>query len=73
MISTSLKISVSGDSYEEILQEAKNTFCVFFDISLEEVEKKLNIDIEVSNQTPLEVEDDFNEYIATVTAKVRNV
>lgn len=75
MISTTFKFTVSGNSHEEILEETKNVLANFFESTPEEVDKKLNIDIEVTNYSlPEEYQDNSDDdYIAIITAKVRNV
>ena len=73
MIRTSLNFSVSGATYEEVLDKAKKSLSDFFDCPIEDVDKKINnIDITVTDQTDsLSFDDD--DYVANVIAQVKNV
>ena len=70
MISTSIEFTVSGSGYEELLQKVKEYLSEFLDITTDDVEKKVNIEIHIADTS-----DSFDEdnYSAQVTAQVRNV
>lgn len=73
MIVTQVLFSVSGNTYDELLLKSKNYLSDFFDIPLEEVLKKVNLEIKVKDQTDsLDFESD-EEYLADVVAQVTNV
>lgn len=72
MIRTSVSFSVSGNVYEDLLDKAKKSLSEFFDIPVEEVEKRINIEINVTDQTE-SLEFDEDDYIANVIAQVKNV
>lgn len=72
MIVTTLSFSVSGNNYEEIMEKAKTNICNFLDIAKQELDKKCNIEISVSDQTD-SLEFDEDDYVAQVTAQVKNV
>lgn len=73
MITTTVSLSVSGQNYEQILEKLTNYLSDFFNITQEEVTKKINIEIQVKDQTDsLDFEQD-EEYTADVIAQVTNV
>jgi hypothetical protein len=72
VIRTSVSFSVSGNVYEDLLDKAKKSLSEFFDIPVEEVEKRINIEINVTDQTE-SLEFDEDDYIANVIAQVKNV
>lgn len=72
MIITTVTFSVAGDTYEQIVTNAKVHLSEFFDINIEDVEKKANIEIKVSETfDSTDFEDD--NYLAQVIAQVKNV
>ena len=73
MITTVVSFSVSGQNYEEILDKAKVYLSEFFDISVEDISKKLNIELTVKDQTDSLDFDNDEEYVADVIAQVTNV
>lgn len=72
MIVTSLSLTISGNSYEEILEKAKESLSNFFDIPTGEIDKKVNIEIRVKDLTE-SLEFDEDDYVAEVIAQVKNV
>jgi hypothetical protein len=72
MISTTVKISVAGQNYEELLDRAKYSLSNFFDMPIEEINSKVNIEIIVTDCTN-SLDFDDEDYVAEVIAKVRNV
>lgn len=72
MISTTVKISVSGQNYEELLDKAKTSLSNFFDMSTGDIDSKVNIEIIVTDCTN-SLDFDDEDYVAEVIAKVRNV
>jgi hypothetical protein len=70
MISTTVKISVSGQNYDDLVCKAKSALSNFFDIPEEDIESKINIEIIVTDFTnSLDFEDE--DYVAEVVAKAR--
>ncbi len=72
MISTSVKFRVSGSNYEDIIAKSKRYLADFLELPYDTIETKVNIEIQVSDQTEL-VDFDEDEYSATIIAQVRNV
>jgi len=73
MIVTSLKTTVSGHNYEEILNKVKFTVSEFFEIPFEDLHKKINMEIKVSDCTNSSSFDEEDEFVAEVIAQVTNV
>lgn len=72
MTVVSLSLTVSGNNYEEILERTKFALSSFFEIPVEDLDKKINIEIKIKDLTEsLEFDDD--DYVAEVIAQVRNV
>lgn len=72
MISTTVKFSVSGNSYQEIIDRSKNLLSEFFELSIEEIDSKIKMEIIVTeNNDSLDFEED--SYVADLLAKVRDV
>lgn len=72
MISTTVKFSVSGNNYQEILDRARILLSEFFELSLDEVDSKIKIELIVTeNGDSLDFEED--SYVADLLAKVRDV
>lgn len=72
MILTTISFSISGNNYEEILEKAKTNICNFLDMPKQDVDKKCHIEISVSDQIE-SLEFDEDDYVAQVTAQVKNV
>ena len=72
MIRTSFNFSVSGMTHEEIVEKAKKTLSDFFDCPSEELDKRVNIEFSIVEQTD-SLSFDEDEYVATVIAQVKNV
>lgn len=73
MVVTQVIFSVSGGTHDELLIKCKKYLSEFFDIPLEDVLKKVNLEIKVKDQTDsLDFEND-EEYLADVVAQVTNV
>lgn len=70
MISVLARTNVYGDDYEEILSESINFLSKLFDIPDDEVQDRLNIEIEISDNEPL---NNDATYCAIVTARLKNV
>lgn len=70
MISVLARTNVYGDDYEEILSESINFLSKLFDIPDDEVQDRLNIEIEISDNEPL---NNDATYYAIVTARLKNV
>ena len=73
MITTQITFSVSGNSYDDLLAKCKLYLSQFFDVAEDEVLKKINLEIQVKDQTDsldFEQEDEFS---ANVLAQVTNV
>ena len=66
MISTTLKLSVTGSSHTEIVAKTELALSKFFDI---ETIQKINYEIFVEKSVD---EDKSSDYTAQITAKVRN-
>lgn len=70
MISVLARTQVYGDNYEEILDGALNFLSLLFDIPVEQVQDRLNLEIEIANNEPIEND---ATYSATVIARLKNV
>lgn len=70
MISTSIEFTVSGSTYEEIVQKVKEYLAEFLDIDVSDVERKANIEINISDTVESLDEDNYS---AEVIAQVKNV
>ena len=73
MANFTVKLSVSGQDYTEIVKEAKIALSNFFDIPVEEVQKRLYYEIIASELEEFLNFDEENMYKATVVAKVKDV
>lgn len=67
---TTLKIFISGNSYEELISTTEYRISEFFDIELENVRKKFSYEIDILEN--LDMTDDCT-YLATVIVKGRDV
>ncbi len=73
MITTQVTFSVSGNSYDDLLAKCKVYLSDFFDITQEEVFKKINLEIQVKDQTDSLDFEQEDEYVANVLAQVTSV
>lgn len=72
MIITVVNFSVTGGSHDELVRKTKAYLCEFLDCTEEEIAKRVNIELKITDQTDLtDFEED--EYIAEVIAQVKNV
>lgn len=72
MISATVKLSVTGINYDDLLQKSKIALSEFFDIEISQVESKINFELIITdNMDYLEFQDD--DYVAEIIAKVKNV
>lgn len=72
MIYTELSLSVSGQSYEEILNLTLRELSDFFNMSETDVVKKFTIEVKIDAQTD-SLEFDEDNYVAKVLAKGKDV
>lgn len=72
MIRASVTFKVSGSNYEDIVTKSRQYLSDFLEIPLENIDSKVNIEIQVSDQKEL-VDFEEDEYMALVIAQVRNV
>lgn len=72
MISATIKLSVTGNNYDELLQKSKIALSEFFDIQISEVESKINFELIITdNIDTLDFQEE--DYVAEIIAKVKNV
>lgn len=72
MISTTVKLSISGSSHSELLFAAEKALSNFFDISVEELNTKISYEIIASEQEDIVDFDDEDQYTAQVIARVKD-
>lgn len=73
MISTTVKISVTGSNHSELLREAEKELSKFFDIPIQDLNKKVPYELIVTEQEDIVDFDDEDLYVALVIAKVKDV
>lgn len=74
MISTTVNIKVSGESYQDIVEKSKVILSDFFETSFEELKSKINIEILITDVGQAEsVNFDEQNFSAQIIAKVKNV
>jgi hypothetical protein len=66
-------LEVYGDSFQNILDKTRHSLAEFFEVDVEEVDRKIKYEIEISDQSSSFLGEDYEEepYTANVTAKVR--
>lgn len=71
MITTTIKLTVTGQNYEDIVLQAKRGIADFLDVDVEEVDSKVQVELIVSD-----VDDSFDidqdPYVAEVIAKIKS-
>ena len=67
---TTLKIFISGNSYEELISIAEDRISDFFNVESDSVRKKFSYEIDIAEN--LDMVDDYT-YLATVIVKGRDV
>jgi len=67
---TTLKIFISGNSYEELISIAEDRISDFFNVESDSVRKKFSYEIDIAEN--LDMVDD-STYLATVIVKGRDV
>jgi len=67
---TTLKIFISGNSYEELIAIAEDRISEFFNVESDSVRKKFSYEIDITEN--LDMVDD-STYLATVIVKGRDV
>ena len=64
---TTLRVSVYGDSHEEIVEKAEREICTFLEIDTEELDKKVNYELQVERDDAFDAEFDYKcEVIARI-------
>lgn len=73
MITTTVTLTVTGKSHDDLLIEAKRRLADFFDIPLDEESlSRINFDMVVKERQDVnEFEEDEDEYEAEIIAKVK--
>ena len=72
IISTTVKLKVSGANHAELLFAAENSLSEFFDIPLDEVGSRISYELIVTEQQDIIDFDDEDMYTAEVIAKVKD-
>lgn len=72
IITTTVKLKVSGSNHSELLFAAENALSEFFEIPISEVSSKVSYELIVSEQQEIVDFDDEDLYIAEVIAKVKD-
>lgn len=71
MITTTIKLTVTGQNYEDIILQAKKGIADFLDVDVEDVDSKVQVELIVSD-----VNDSFDidqdPYVAEVIAKIKS-
>lgn len=72
MISTTVKLNISGSNHFELLFAAEKALSNFFDITVEELNTKISYEIVASEQEDIVDFDDEDQYTAQVIARVKD-
>lgn len=67
-MTTTLKVTVFGDSYEEVVEKAEKEIRVFLEIDEEELDKRVNYELQVERDDAFDAE---FEYKAEVIARIK--
>lgn len=65
---TTLRVTVYGDSHEDIVEKAEREICAFLEIDVEELDKKVNYELQVERDDAFDAE---FEYKAEVIARIK--
>ena len=68
MISSTLRVFVDGDSYDEIIEKAEKEISDFMEIDVEEISKKVNYELLISKTEDMSSD---TEYQAEVIARIK--
>ena len=71
MINTTIKLTVFGNDHEDLIDQARSEIAKFLNVSPEEVDSKINLDLIVSDSTDSLEPDDYL-YSAEVVAKIKS-
>lgn len=72
IITTTVKLKVSGSNHSELLFAAENALSEFFDLPISEIGSKISYELLVYEQQEILDFDDEDLYTAEVTAKVKD-
>lgn len=72
IITTTVKLKVSGSNHSELLFAAENALSEFFDVPISEIGSKISYELLVYEQQEIVDFDDEDLYTAEVIAKVKD-
>lgn len=72
MISTTVRLSITGSNHSELLSAADVALSTFFDIPIEEIGSKISYEIIATEQQDIVDFDDEDLYTAEVIARIKD-